>query len=283
MKKYIYNNKSLLINVSNLVYKKVRDILESFNLQFDFSEPFIGCAIHKGHFLHSFVKNNLAISDEIQLMEEDPFTDTFLDSHYNKIIVNLSRFEVDMNRKRDKCIYQTSCDAWGLITRKNSFTNDELQFLYSEYDDFYKMVEQKIDQMLKIFKKIVVFDIHSYNHRRNGQNALPDDPDKNPEIIIGTSNMPSKWQPLIDKIQSHISTLKYFDRYLDVRRNIKYPGGNFPRWLHDKYPEQVCCVSFEFKKIFMDEWSGKVDNDKLHQLNKIIFSAKSFLKKTFMK
>jgi hypothetical protein len=50
---------------------------------------------------------------------------------------------------------------------------------------------------------------------------------------------------------------------LDVRENVKFQGGNFSRWIHGKFPGTGCALAIEFKKFFMDEWTGKRD-DALH-------------------
>jgi hypothetical protein len=46
---------------------------------------------------------------------------------------------------------------------------------------------------------------------------------------------------------------------LDVRENVKFFGGQFPRWIHDNFPETVCALAIEVKKFFMNEWTGELD------------------------
>ena len=53
-------------------------------------------------------------------------------------------------------------------------------------------------------------------------------------------------------------------RRLDVRENIKFRGGAFTRWVHETFPETGCSLAIEFKKFFMDEWTGEL-NVALHQ------------------
>jgi hypothetical protein len=43
---------------------------------------------------------------------------------------------------------------------------------------------------------------------------------------------------------------------LDVRENIKFEGGYFAQWVGENYPTTVCNLCIEFKKFFMDEWTG---------------------------
>ena len=50
---------------------------------------------------------------------------------------------------------------------------------------------------------------------------------------------------------------------LDVRENIKFDGGYFAQWIGERFPGTVCNLCIEFKKFFMDEWTGTLD-DELH-------------------
>jgi N-formylglutamate deformylase len=40
---------------------------------------------------------------------------------------------------------------------------------------------------------------------------------------------------------------------------VKFFGGHFPRWIHATFPGQACALAVEFKKTFMDEWTGELD------------------------
>jgi N-formylglutamate amidohydrolase len=60
---------------------------------------------------------------------------------------------------------------------------------------------------------------------------------------------------------------------LDCRIDVKFPGGYMSRWLHHFFPSRVCSISVEFKKIFMDEWSGKLDTRYQNVLTAVFHSA----------
>ena len=105
----------------------------------------------------------------------------------------------------------------------------------------------------------VVFDLHSYNHRRDGPDASPADPAANPEVNIGTASMDrDRWAPVVDRFISDLRQFDYRGRHLDVRENVKFRGGHFPRWIHQQFPDSGCALAIEFKKFFMDEWSGSL-------------------------
>jgi hypothetical protein len=46
----------------------------------------------------------------------------------------------------------------------------------------------------------VVFDLHTYNHRREGPDTPPAEEVGNPEVNLGTGTMDRrKWAPIIDR------------------------------------------------------------------------------------
>ena len=254
---------------------KMNIMLADFNFSYD--SPIVCTAIHNGHDVSKEVLKNLAVSKETRLMEEDPYTERFTQFSSNTIITRTSRFEVDLNRSIEKCIYMKPADAWGLKTRKE--TPSELDILQSleKYNNFYSLAKDHFTQLEKKFGKFFVYDIHSYNHHRKGSEADFDDPKLNPEVIIGTNNMLEKWFPLVDKIQNTLTSFDYFGRSLDVRKNVKFSGGHFSRWIHNYFPDSACCISIEFKKIWMDEWTGKIYEEKLNKLIQALNSTHTLI------
>jgi len=60
---------------------------------------------------------------------------------------------------------------------------------------------------------------------------------------------------------------------LDVRENVKFQGGNMPRWVHEHYPETGCAIAIEYKKFFMDEWEGEPDDHEVECIFRAIRST----------
>ena len=109
--------------------------------------------------------------------------------------------------------------------------------------------------------RFVVLDVHSYNHRRNG----PDGPDmpqaEAPDINIGTHSMPrERWAFLLDPLMEAMRGFDFLGRKLDVRENVASQGrGELARFVHARYPDSGCAIALEFKKFYMDEWTGEPD------------------------
>ena len=233
----------------------------------DGTSPLIATAIHDAHLLREELKNIMILKEEDQLREEDPFTGDLTDVAQTRLIGLRSRFEVDLNRQRDKAIFINPEDAWGLNIYKTKPSQEMINRSLEEYDIFYNEINQILSDMQKRFGRFVVYDIHSYCYRRNGPDGLEADPKLNPEVNIGTGTMNRElWAPIIDRFISDMRSFNYLDWKLDVRENIKFKGGFFPKYIHENFPESACVISVEFKKIFMDEWSGKLFEDKFNLL-----------------
>ena len=53
---------------------------------------------------------------------------------------------------------------------------------------------------------------------------------------------------------------------LDVRENVRFRGRQLAAWTHARYPDRGIVLALEFKKTFMDEWTGEVDRARLDEL-----------------
>lgn len=211
--------------------------------------PLVAAAVHDGHKLRKEVADIMMLDDKSMLKEEDPFTRDWTIVGNTQIIGLNSRFQVDLNRPREKAVYINPEDAWGLNVWKSKPSQEIVSRSLAEYDAFYSEVHKIFKNLEKQFGKFVVYDLHTYGHRREGPDGPPADPEKNPEVNIGTGTMDrERWAPLVDRFISDLSKYKYGSRYLDVRENIKFKGGQFSRWIHEKFPESVCSIAVEFKK-----------------------------------
>jgi N-formylglutamate amidohydrolase len=69
------------------------------------TSPIIAAAIHNGHDTRRDVEEHLVIDEKEQLREEDPVTGEWTQIAKTQIVGLRSRFEVDLNRPRDKSVY----------------------------------------------------------------------------------------------------------------------------------------------------------------------------------
>lgn len=236
--------------------------------------PLVTTAIHNGHQLRQEVADLVALSENERLREEDPFTGEWTTIGDSQIIAFRSRFEVDLNRPREKAVYLKPEDAWGLNVWKSSPSPEIVARSLAEYDAFYREAHQIFSELEQQFGRFVVFDLHSYNHLREGAGGQPADSENNPEVNIGTGTMDrERWAPLVDRFIADLGSYNYQSRKLDVRENVKFKGGRFSGWIHETFPETACSLAVEFKKFFMDEWTGKPDRRQLKEISNALQST----------
>ena len=222
-------------------------------------EPLAATAIHTGHGLRDEIKARMSLSGPDRLREEDPYTGIWTSVVTTQFIAQTSRFEVDLNRPRDKAIYRTPEDAWGLEIWDGELPAEIVERSLAQYDAFYEEAHRVFSEMERRYGHFVVFDLHSYNHRRGGPDASPEDPALNPEVNIGTGTLDrERWGPLVNRFMTELRDHSFLGRHLDVKENVRFQGGHLSAWIHQNFPESACCLAVEFKKFFMDEWTGSV-------------------------
>ena len=53
--------------------------------------------------------------------------------------------------------------------------------------------------------------------------------------------------------------------------DVAFQGkGEQTRFIHDRYPSKGCAIAIEFKKFFMDEWSGEPDAAELDAMRRFV-------------
>jgi hypothetical protein len=226
--------------------------------------PLVACALHDGHDVRRDVADCLKLDENQRRYEEDPHTGAWTTIAPTRIIARRSRFELDLNRPRDKAVYITPADAWGLDIWRCTPPTETVERSLQAYDDFYAHLRHLLERLIADHARVVVFDLHSYNHARDGENDAAS-ADGNPEINLGTGTMArALWSPIVDCWLTAMREFDYLGRRLDVRENVKFFGGQLPRWIHENFPNSVCVLAVEVKKFFMNEWSGELDA-KQHQ------------------
>ena len=232
-------------------------------------EPLAATAIHNGHDLRDEVAEIIDLSGSERLREEDPHTGIWTSVATTRLVAHRSRFEVDLNRPRDKAVYLSPEDAWGLEVWKHEPPAEITERSLLEYDAFYEEAHRVFTEMERRFGHFVVLDFHSYNHRRRGPGEPPDDAAANPEINVGTGTLDrARWAPVVDRFIGDLTEFGFLGRHLDVRENVKFKGGNFSRWIHENFAESACCLAVEVKKFFMDEWTGKLDSEEVEAVSR---------------
>jgi N-formylglutamate amidohydrolase len=236
--------------------------------------PLLACAIHDGHAVRPEVAHCLRLSEHERLYEEDPYTGAWTTIAPTRVVGRRSRFELDLNRPRDKAVYLVPADAWGLEVWNCTPPREMVDRSRRAYDDFYAHMRLLLERLVARHGRVVVFDLHSYNHIRDGHGTAAADAIANPEINLGTRSMPrSDWTPIVDRWLAEMRGFNFLGRRLDVRENVKFFGGHFPTWIHENFPNTVCALAIEVKKFFMNEWTGELDVAKHQAIHQALAAA----------
>lgn len=236
--------------------------MEPFTFEGDWSGQLIATAIHAGHDLRPEVAQRLVLDEATRLREEDPFTDLLGRHAPARVVVNRSRFEADLNRVRDKAVYKNPADAWGLELWDSYPLPDEVVAgSLAYYDSFFDALGERLDEVAAR-GPFILLDVHSYNFRREGPRQ-PDEPVmENPEVNLGTGSVDmDRWGDVDAAFRLAMAA-----QHFDIRENVKFEGQNLAWWVHERYPDTGCVLALEFKKEFMDEWTGEPDPERIEFL-----------------
>jgi glutathione synthase len=227
-------------------------------------QPLIAFAIHDGHAVRRDVASRLALGAEDRRREEDPSTAGWAKLAPTWMLGTHSRFQVDLNRPRETAVYRGPEHAWGLQVWKDELDPKTEDRSLAEYDAFYAEVERVVGAAIERHGRVLILDLHSYNHRREGPEAQAD-PEHHPQVNVGTGSLDRRrWAPVIDRFVDALRAQPFPSGELDVRENVRFRGGHLSRWIVERFPRDVCVLALEVKKFFMDEWTGQLDEG-LHE------------------
>jgi hypothetical protein len=234
--------------------------------------PIVATAIHDGHELRPEVVAAMSLGDAERLREEDPFTGQAILDVPSHVIVHRSRFEFDLNRAPVEAVYETAEQSWGLEVWREPLPTGLADRSLAIHAAYYRMLAGLLDDVASAHRRFVLIDVHSYNHRRGGPDGEATSQADAPDINIGTFSMPrEEWAFLLDPLMEAMAGFDFNGRKLDVRENIAFQGrGEQTRFVHERYPGRGCAIALEFKKFFMDEWSGEPNPAELEAMRRFI-------------
>jgi hypothetical protein len=234
--------------------------------------PIVATAIHDGHELRPQVAHSMALPPPERRREEDPFTGASVVDVPTHVVVHRSRFEFDLNRPPDGAVYEGPEQSWGLQVWKEECDQEMTARSTAIHWEYYRMLGALLDGVATRHDRFVLIDVHSYNHRRDGPDAPPTPEEEAPDVNIGTFSMPrAHWAFLIDPLMEALGDFDFNGRKLDVRENVAFQGKGYQtRFVHERYPLRGCAIALEFKKFFMDEWTGAPDPDELAAMRRFV-------------
>src|SRR5690606_26501467 len=228
---------------------------------------------HSGHLIDPALRPYLQADDATLRRDEDPLTGIWASVGDDLFRTHTSRFQIDLNRPREKAFNVDPQDTWGIRFYRERPPEILIDRLLEEYDTFYASMKAWIESSIAEHGRILLLDFHSYNHCR-GQKEAPQP--GNPDIDLGMTTFdPARFESVGARLQETLNRKDVAGRALDVRTNVRYPdGGHFPEWVFANYGENVCTITLEVKKFYMDERTAMADLRAVDDLLQVILDAK---------
>lgn len=209
--------------------------------------PFCCTAIHDGSALRKSLTDRIALDEYARWYEEDPHTGAFIDSLPITLVGNDSRFEYDLNRRPEECIY---AEAWGNKVWKRPLPPSEKQISLQKHANYYRILHALITKLDQLFGACIVYDIHSYNFQRWDREV--------PLFNTGTERIDNEkfgrfvenWSEELSKISltGVVNESKINDVFMGRGYNLEYITTNFPN---------VLVLATEIKKVYSNELTGE--------------------------
>lgn len=219
----------------------------SFALKINRYVPFICTAIHDGSKLRPELKSKIAHDEYERWYEEDPHTGSFIDSMPITLIGMDSRFEYDLNRRPENCIYEV---AWGKKVWKKPLTTKEKQTSLKKHENYYLVVKALISKINSRYNNCVVYDIHSYNYQRWDRPV--------PLFNIGCEKIDRLvFGEVIDHWQEQLSKINLSGVENHTAINNVFAGRGYGlEFITQNFPN-VLVLATELKKVYCNELTGE--------------------------
>jgi hypothetical protein len=231
--------------------------LGSARFIFQEAAHFAGTAVHAGSRIREDLRDALAVSEADRFREEDPATEKFIKGLPLQVIALDSRFEYDLNRSEDKAIPLTPDMAWGLEVWNRELTAFEKEVTLNKYREFHGLMEIVSDYLAQSAGKAYIFDMHSYCYQRDERLAWYEN--SKPEINLGTEAInKGVFGQEIRMLLEKFGQISVEGRKIRAAENVVFRGGYLARKLCARHYNKLAVFAVEFKKIFMDEWSGEI-------------------------
>lgn len=245
--------KNLILNVANIIEnikqkKHFEAILPDGSLRVKIEKyvPYCCTAIHSGNNLRDELKKKIMLNDYQRWYEEDPFTDTFIESMPITIIGNDSRFEYDLNRKPEDSIYDY---AWGNKVWKKNLTVQEIEISKQKHASYYKILHALVATLEEMFEECIVYDIHSYNYKRIERDT--------PVFNIGTENINMlKYQGVVEDWLKQLNAMELPEINGYASQNDVFFGRGYNLEYLTKHFDNTLVLATEVKKVYCDELTG---------------------------
>ena len=219
-----------------------------FTLYIEKYVPFVCAAVHDGGAMSETLTKQCALDAHARWNEEDPFTGKFIESLPIRIIGNDSRYYYDLNRAEDEAVYDI---AWGKTVWREPLTAEVKAQNLERHRNFYRVLKALMTKLEAKFGAAMVYDIHSYNYRREVIEH------KHPVFNLGTENVDTnRFGPYINRLLKELKKISFDNFENTVRENDVFFGRGYVAKFVRAHFENTLVLPIEVKKVYCDEKTG---------------------------
>lgn len=243
---------------------------DSFYIKVSQYVPYCCTAIHDGGSLRPELREKIALDEYQRWYEEDPFTGNFISSMPITLIGKDSRFEYDLNRRPEECIYE---EAWGKKVWKRKLSEKERATSLSKHANYYKVLHALVTKLESVFDGCVVYDIHSYNYQRWERQV--------PLFNTGVERVDTdRYAAILENWTSELASIQLTGIENETAVNDVFYGRGYQlEYVTNNFSNTLVLAS-EVKKVYCDELTGedypKLVRELQHKLKKAILSNANF-------
>ena len=220
------------------------EIEGGFQIKIEKYSFFVCTAIHDGHKLRASLEANCLLDESERRYEEDPFTGALIEDMPITLIGLDSRYEYDLNRGEDTCVYET---AWGKEVWKQPLSDEQKNESLEKHRRFYRVAVVLARKLQELHGSCLFYDMHSYNYIRR------EEPDT-PAFNIGTEQLDKqRWGDLINHWNALLNTIEMPDTAMRSAIDEVFYGLGNQATVMKPFAENVLVLPTELNKNFMDE------------------------------
>lgn len=211
--------------------------------------PYVATSVHSGSRVRAELEPYYALSKEQRFKEEDPYTDAFIESLPITFIAKDSRYEYDLNRAPEACIYDV---AWGQAVWSAPLPDELKARSLEKHACYYRVLGKVLSKLESLFDAALLFDVHSYNWQIRGHHYAP-------VVNLGTVQVDTlRWRPIIDGFKKAITAKPIANIPVDCAENTVFQGLGYQASFVLSQFNNTLVLPIELKKVFMDEQTDEL-------------------------
>lgn len=237
----------VLVKIQNLTPFEAKLSDGSLTIRVAEYQPYVATAIHQGHRLRDDLEALCLLNEDERYFEEDPNTGEFIASLPIVLQAEDSRYEYDLNRSPDECVYE---EAWGKQVWASPLPAQERIYSQRKHAQYYRIFKCLLETLEYKFGFCLVYDLHSYNYQRIARQT--------PTFNLGTKQVDTgRWRNEINDLVVRLGKIELPNLDVVSRENDVFYGMGYQATFVRDHFKQTLILPVEIKKVYMDERRGE--------------------------